>query len=84
MDVPVTVNTVWTGPDGAIITSATRPERKYFTLYASVNTVHSAESADSGNYTCSVRVEGGGKVSASANVTIGKLVVLSYFHLIYG
>ena len=71
--VPVTVNTVWTGPDGAVITSATRPERKSFTLYASVNTLHSVDSADSGNYTCTVSVEDGDTVSSSANITIGKV-----------
>ena len=71
VDVPVTVNTVWTGPDGVIIMSATRPEKKSFTLYASVNTFHSVGSADSGNYTCTAGVENGFKVSASTNVNIG-------------
>ena len=71
VDVPVTINTVWTGPDGTILTSATRPEKKSFTLYASVNTVHSVDSADSGNYTCTVSVEDGVEVSASTNITIG-------------
>ena len=71
VDVPVTINTVWTGPDGTILTSATRPEKKSFTLYASVNTLHSVDSADSGNYTCTVSVEDGVEVSASTNVTIG-------------
>ena len=67
----MTVNTVWTGPDGTILTSATRSEKKSFTLYASVNTLHSVDSADSGNYTCTVSVEGGIEVSASTNITIG-------------
>ena len=71
VDVPVTVNTVWTGPDGTILTSATRSEKKSFTLYASVNTLHSVDSADSGNYTCTVTVEDGVEVSASTNITIG-------------
>ena len=71
VDVPVTVNTVWTGPDGANITSAARPERKSFTLYTSVNTFHSVDSVDSGNYTCTASVENGVKVSASTNVSIG-------------
>ena len=71
VDVPVTINTVWTGPDGTILTSATRPEKKSFTLYASVNTLHSVDSADSGNYTCTVSVEDGVEVSASTNITIG-------------
>ena len=71
VDVAVTVNTVWTGPDGAVITSATRPERKSFTLYSSVNTLNSVDSADSGNYTCTVSIEQGVEVSASTNMTIG-------------
>ena len=89
VDVLVTVSTVWTGPDGAIITSATRPEKKSVTLYASVNTLHSVDSADSGNYTCTASIENGvTEVSASTNVTIGMvdiiLVPLLNFNLISG
>ena len=72
VDVPVTVKTAWTGPDGTAITSATRPEMKSFTLYLSLSTFHSIESADSGNYTCTAGIENGIYISASTNVKIGK------------
>ena len=75
VDVAVTVNTVWTGPDGAVLTSATQPERKSFTLYSSVNTLHSVDSAGSGKYTCTVSVEQGVGVSASTNMTIGNNIL---------
>ena len=84
VDVTVTVNTVWTGPDGAVLTSATRPEKKSFTLYSSVNTLHSVDSAHSGNYTCTVSVEQGIEVSASTYVTIGNNAsLLAVFCSIY-
>ena len=72
VDVPVNVKTVWTGPDGTAITSATRAEMKSFTLYVSLSTLHSVESADSGNYTCTAGIENGVFVSASTNIKIGK------------
>ena len=45
VDVPVNVKIVWTGSDGTAITSATRVEMKSFTLYVSLSTLHSVESA---------------------------------------
>ena len=72
VDVPVTVNTAWSGPDGTAITSATRAEMKSFTLYVSLSTLHSVESADSGNYTCMAGIENGLHVSASTNIKIGR------------
>ena len=84
IDVTVTVNIVWTGPDGAVLTSVTRPEKKSFTLYSSMNTLHSVDSAHSGNYTCTVSVEQGVEVSASTYVTIGNNAsLLAVFCSIY-
>ena len=72
VDVPVTVNIVWTRPDGSTITSATNPTMKSLTLYTSSNTLNSVESSDSGNYTCTVSIGGRGGVSARTNIIIGK------------
>ena len=72
VDVPVTVNTVWTRPDGLTITSATNPTMKSLTLYTSSSTLNSVESSDSGDYTCTVSIGGGRGVSAKTNIIIGK------------
>ena len=74
VDVPVTVKTVLTGADGMAIAPATAPEMKSFTLYISLNTLHSVESTDSGNYTCTAGIENGHMVSASTNIKIGNNV----------
>ena len=72
VDVPVNVKTAWSGPDGTAITSATRAKMKSFTMYVSLSILHSVESADSGNYTCTAGIENGLYVSASTNIKIGK------------
>ena len=56
VNVPVAVSMEWTGPHGTVIILATRPEMVSFTLYSSSNILDSVELADSGQYTCTVRM----------------------------
>ena len=43
-----------------------------YTLYSSAYTLDSVESADSGDYTCTVKVENEPEVSISTDITVGK------------
>ena len=69
--VPLSMTVVWKGPAGTVVTSPIRPEMKSFMLYTSSSILTSVDSADSGEYTCTVRFENGVEISASTNVTIG-------------
>ena len=55
VDVPVIVNTVWTGPDGVTL-SPTTPAMGNLTRYTSTAMVSSFERDQSGNYTCTATV----------------------------
>ena len=57
VDVPVTVNTVWTGPDGVMTTNTAQPvSGNTTTTYASTATVSSSGREQSGNYSCRATV----------------------------
>ena len=56
VDVPVTVNTEWTGPDGFMITNTAQPDIGSTATYISTLTLPSFGRNQSENYTCSVRV----------------------------
>ena len=58
VDVPVTVNTVWTGPDGLCINNVTiaQPVVRRLTTYTSTTMVSSFGRGQSGNYTCTATV----------------------------
>ena len=72
VNVPLSMTIVWKGPDGTIVAPLTRPEMKSLTLYTSLSSrLTSVDSADSGEYTCTVRFENGVEISTSTNITIG-------------
>ena len=56
VDVPVTVNTVWTGPDGFMTTNTAQPVMGSTTTYTSTTMVSSFGRDQSGNYTCTANV----------------------------
>ena len=72
VDVPVAISTVWTGPDGSMLTSAASPVMKSFTHYTSKAKLNYIESVDSGNYTCTVSIEGKPRASIGRKIVIGK------------
>ena len=56
MDVPVTVNTAWTGPAGFNATNTAQPVMGSNTTYTSTAIVWSFGRDQSGNYTCTATV----------------------------
>ena len=72
MDVPVSISTVWTGPDGSTLMSAAPPVMRSFTHYISKTKLNYVESTDSGNYTCSVSIRGKFRASVGKIVVVGK------------
>ena len=80
VDVPVTVNTVWTGPDGFMTTNTAQPVRGNPTTYTSTAMVSSFERDQSGNYTCTATVistfqfiSGSELQPGTARITISKM-----------
>ena len=71
VDVPLSMMIVWKGPNGTAVTSPNRPEMKSFTLYTLSSSLTSVDSAESGEYTCTVTFENGVEISANTNITIG-------------
>ena len=78
VDVPVTVNTVWTGPDG-FMTTNTAQRMENTTTYTSTAMVSSFGRDQSGNYTCTATVNStssfiinSGSISDTANVIVGE------------
>ena len=76
VDVPVTVNTVWTGPAGSTLMSAARPVMRSFTHDTSDLKLNYVESADSGNYNCTVNIGGKIRTSVERKIVIGMLLKL--------
>ena len=69
VDVPVIVNTVWTGPDGFMTTNTAQPvSGNTTTTYASTATVSSPGREQSGNYSCRATVRA---VSSSIIDSVG-------------
>ena len=75
----VTVNTVWTGPDGFMTTNIAQPVMGSTTTYTSTATISSFGRDQSGNYTCAATVSStssfitsSGPQSGRARVTVGK------------
>ena len=80
VDVPVTVNIVWTGPDGVTLSSTT-PVMESLTRYTSTAMVSSFGRDQSGVYTCiatlssaSSFITDSGSQSGTARVTVGEIL----------
>ena len=79
MDVPVTVNTVWTGPAGFSTNNIAQPVMGSTTTYTSTAIVRSFEKDQSGNYTCTATVSSVSHVlspssqSETVLITTGKI-----------
>ena len=79
VDVPVTVNTVWTGPDRFMTTNTAQSTMGNATTYTSTVMVNSFGRDQSGVYSCTATVSplssfltGSGPQSGTARVTVGK------------
>ena len=85
VDVPVTVNTEWTGPDEVKLYSSA-PVMKNLTKYISTVNISSFGRNQSGNYTCTANVtspvsfpKNSGSQSATTAVTVGNELKLYYW-----
>ena len=75
VDVPVTVNTMWSGPDVIFMPASSVPGVMVnLTTYTSTVTV---DAAKNGSYTCRAIVTSGGTTSGSTDVTVGMYIVPS-------
>ena len=84
VDVPVSVATEWTGPDGSMLASAAPPVMRSLTHYTSKAKLNYVESVDSGTYTCSVSIDGKTSTSAEKNIVIGIFIrYISEIHSIH-
>ena len=92
VDVPVTVNTVWTGPAGFIHTSTAQPVMESNTTYTSKATINSFGRDQSGNYICAANVTtssdslfliGSSSVVGVATVTSGKQILSTQYSLVF-
>ena len=74
VDVPVSISTAWTAPDGSVLMSPAPPLMKSVTHYTSKAKLNYVESVDSGIYNCTVSI--GDKIRASVDkmITIGSQV----------
>ena len=69
VDVPVIVNTVWTGPDGFMTTNTAQPVMG--NTYSSSVMVSSIGREKSGNYTCSVSVSSANTILTTSEIRVG-------------
>ena len=90
MDVPVTVNTVWTGPAGFSTTNTAQAMAGSTTTYTSTAMVSSFGRDQSGDYNCTAIVSStahssflrdGVQTSSSIRVTVGKAISFNNYSL---
>ena len=85
VDIPVNVNTEWTGPDGFMNTNTAQPVMGSTTTYTSTAMVSSFGRDQSGDYTCKTSVSSTSSFisssmgSMSTRVTAGKTSNTSFF-----
>ena len=90
IDVPVTVNTMWTGPAGFMYTNTAQPVMGSNITYASTATVSSFGRVKSGIYTCTTTIHSATVFltrstaeSATITLTTGKIIETLIYALIY-
>ena len=76
VDVPVTVNIVWTGPTGFMIDDTAQPAIQNTTTYYNTAVVSSFGRNQSGDYTCTAKISTSLLTSTSRSqtvlITVGK------------
>ena len=77
VDVPVTVNTVWTGPYGFMTTNTAQPVMGSTTTYTSTAMVSSFGRDQSGDYTCTATVNSNSSfvISSGSQFDTANLIV---------
>ena len=78
VDVPVTVNTGWTGPGWVMFMPANPVPAVMMNLTTYTSTV-SVSAARNGSYTCQATITSGGTASTSTAITVGMYLVVSVY-----
>ena len=78
MNVPVTINTEWTGPADVMFMPANPVLVMMVNITRYVRTVL-VGAAESGSYTCQASIISGGTTSASTNITVGMYLTASLY-----
>ena len=69
MDVPVTVNTVWTGPNGFMATNRSLLTMATRDAYTTLVTIASVGRSQSGDYYCSVSIGSSSSMITNSSTT---------------
>ena len=77
VDVPVTVNTVWTGPDGFMTTNTAQPVMGSTTTYTSTAMVSSFGRDQSGVYICTTTVSSTSQHLIGSTSTTGSAIIVA-------
>ena len=72
VDVPLTITTLWTGPDGSLLAPPKHAAADSLTHYTSRTVYNSVESSDSGAYTCIVTIGSDVRASVKKSIIVGK------------
>ena len=78
VDVPVTVNTEWTGPADVMFMPANPVPAVMVNITTYISTV-SVGAARAGSYTCRAAITSGGATSASADITFGTYLIVCLY-----
>ena len=78
VDVPVTVNTEWTGPADVMFMPINPVSAVMVNITTYVSTV-SVDIARTGTYICQANIASGGATSGSTNITIGMYLIASLY-----
>ena len=78
VDVPVTVNTEWTGPADVMFMPANPVPAVMVNTTTYVSTV-SVGAARAGSYTCQATITSGGTTSGSTDVTVGMYLIVCLY-----
>ena len=78
VDVPVTVNTEWTGPANVMFMPANPVPAVMVNTTTYVSTV-SVGAARTGSYTCQATITSGGTTSGSTDITVGMYLTASLY-----
>ena len=82
VDIPVTVSTVWTGPNGEFFHSDPEAIMENHTVYTSTVTISSFGREQSGNYTCTASVNSSTLFVDDSNSTSNTMDHIHYYYSI--
>ena len=77
VDVPVSISTVWTGPDESSLVYTNPPIRMSFTHYISTAVLKDIDLADSGEYACITDIGNEITMTANNSVIVGRYALIA-------